>query len=75
MIRHITATEIAEQRPDAVSDIAAILAHTNMDTSEKYYNRAGPHRAVQAFEAMWRAREGDVPRRRRRASDALEDEL
>lgn len=45
-IRHSVATEVAELTPENVMDIPAMLAHSASETSERYYNLAGPARAA-----------------------------
>ena len=38
--RHLLATTVATENPDNASDIAAMLAHSAIETSEGYYNKA-----------------------------------
>lgn len=38
--RHLAATVIATSKPDSVTDVARVLSHTTLETSEKHYNKA-----------------------------------
>jgi integrase/recombinase XerD len=49
--RHIVATEIATNNPDDASDIAAVMAHSSIEVSEKYYDHARGIEAVRAYHA------------------------
>lgn len=60
--RHIVATEVATNSPDDASDIAAVLAHSSIEVSEKYYNHARGIEAVRAYHAAIIARVGSQPR-------------
>ena len=69
LARHIVATEIAENRPTQVTDIAAVLGHSSMVTSEMYYNKAGPHRAARRYDKILQAKRVKRPTRRPRRRD------
>jgi integrase/recombinase XerD len=47
--RHIAATFVATEKPDAVAVIAGLLSHAGHSTAEKYYNKANALAAVGLF--------------------------
>lgn len=62
--RHIVATEIATHDPDNATDIAAILGHSSIEVSEKYYNHARAVRAARDYQALIIGRVGSEMRLR-----------
>lgn len=59
-VRHSLATGVAELAPENVMDIPVMLAHTADETSERYYNLAGPSRAAATLaEEVEKVRRGD----------------
>lgn len=59
--RHIAATTIAEADPNGVTNIAGLLGHSTLGTSEKYYNQARQIAAADRYAAILQ-----IKRRRRR---------
>lgn len=61
LIRHAVGTAIAEYRPHFVADVAAILGHSRLETSEHHYNHANGVRAVEAYQEvlLTRMRDGE----------------
>jgi len=65
--RTIAATTVASAAPECVADISAVLGHTTLATSEKYYNRATRMGALDSFHGTVKAlRNGGAGRLRRR---------
>jgi len=52
LFRHIAATEIATFAPHDVSDAAAVLGHSSLDTTRQYYIHARALHAVQAYQQL-----------------------
>jgi len=50
--RHVAATAMAESDPDSVTAIAGLLGHSDLRTSERYYNMARQVAAVGRYEAI-----------------------
>lgn len=65
LMRHIVATAVAEQNPNQVADVAAILGHASIETAEHHYIMAGSMRAAEVFQAAILERSADGSRRRR----------
>lgn len=66
-IRHSLATEVAEQTPENVMDIPVMLSHSATETSERYYNLAGPARAaVKLAEEVMKIRRAEKEQQMRR---------
>ena len=47
LMRYIVATRVAENDPTNVYDVAAILGHTSLETSERHYILAGTFKAAE----------------------------
>lgn len=58
LMRHMVATTVAENRPEDIADVPAMLAHADLETSEKHYILAGSVQAAEAFQAMLLGRSG-----------------
>jgi integrase/recombinase XerD len=52
LIRHIVATAVAERHPEQVADVAAILGHSSLESSERHYNLAGGAHAAAKFQSV-----------------------
>jgi integrase len=50
--RHVAATVIAEDDPDGVAAVAGLLAHSTLETSEKYYIQASQIAAGARYQAV-----------------------
>lgn len=48
--RYILATTTAESHPERVSDVAAMLSHTTLETSQRHYIRAGSLAAAEKMQ-------------------------
>lgn len=51
LMRHVIAATVAEQAPERVGDVAAILGHQSDDASERNYVHAPAGEAVNALDA------------------------
>ena len=52
LMRHMVATTVAENRPEDIADVPAMLAHADLETSEKHYILASSVQAATAFQAI-----------------------
>lgn len=50
LMRYLTATFLAEHEPEHLADVAAILGHRSLETSEKHYILANSMRAIAKFQ-------------------------
>ena len=65
LFRHIAATTIATANPENVTDVARVLGHASMRTSEKHYIRARTVEAGRNYQSTVTAiRRGEPTRRR-----------
>jgi len=58
IMRHIVGTAMAEEYPEYVTDVAAMLGHSNLETSQKYYIHARGVRAIEQAQLAILARGG-----------------
>ena len=63
LMRHMVATAVAEDRPNDIADVPAMLGHADLETSEKHYILAGSVRAATSYQAVLSGRQ--APRLRR----------
>lgn len=50
LMRYLTSTSYAEQEPEMIADVAAMLHHTDLETSEKHYILANSMKAIAKFQ-------------------------
>ena len=50
LMRHMVATTVAEDRPNDIADVPAMLSHADLGTSEKHYIQAGATKAATTFQ-------------------------
>lgn len=58
IMRHIVGTAIAEEYPEYVTDVAAVLGHASLETSQRYYIHARGIRAIDQAQRAILARRG-----------------
>lgn len=56
LMRYMVATRVAEHQPEQIADVAAILGHASLDTSERHYIMAGSFSAAVRFQSAMSAR-------------------
>lgn len=56
LMRYMVATSVAERQPEQVADVAAILGHASLETSERHYIMAGSFHAAARFQTALAAR-------------------
>lgn len=59
--RNEAATTIAADDPDGVTDIAAVLAHSSIETSEAHYNKARQIDAARQYQVTIQERRPPPP--------------
>jgi integrase len=55
-VRYLTVTYLADSEPEHIADVAAVLAHSSLETSEQNYILANSRRVIAKFREVLSSR-------------------